>query len=102
VELDCVGRRAAEDALGLEQHAQSLENSHRPTAVVVGTWCSEDRRQEQVDRVLMSANYNCLVARAWDGRNDGRLTPWMRERLDGRIDSTRVCKCLVHLAEQPG
>jgi hypothetical protein len=82
VEFDGVRRGSVENALGLEEHAQGLENCDSATAIVVGAWSSQNRRQEQVNRVLMRANDYRLVALAGDGRDDRRLSPGVWECLD--------------------
>jgi len=84
VELDGVGRRAMRDALVLEQHAQRLEDGDGAAAIVVGARRRQDRRQKQIDAVLVRADHHRLVARARDLRDHRRLAPWVHEWLHCR------------------
>lgn len=85
----------------MDEHAQGFQDRYRAAAVVVGAGGGEERREIQVDAVLVGANHNRLVAFARDRGDDGGLAPGVRKRLDGRVDSARIRKRLVDLAEEP-
>ena len=101
MELNCVVCFAFQDVFRLEEHAESFENGYGPAAVVVGARSGQDRGKEEVDAILVRTNDDSLVALAGNGGDDGRLTPRMRECLDGCFDSAGISKSLVDLAEEP-
>ena len=67
------------NVLRLKDDSEGFQDGDCYTSVVVGPRSCQKRGEEQVDAVLMGTNDNSFVALAWDGSDDGKLTPRMRE-----------------------
>lgn len=102
VELDGVVGLARNDILGLEEGAESFENGHGATAIVIGTWCGENGRQPQVDRILVRTDDDGAIRLARDGNNDRALLPGVGEGLGiDMLVSAGVLDDGIQLSQKP-
>mgnify|MGYP001398812657 CR=1 FL=1 len=63
----------------------------------------KERREEEVDAVLVGTDNNRLVGLAGECGNDRVLTPSMLEMFDtcSMLQSSCVCEGVIDLAQQP-
>lgn len=99
VELDGLFQRRLGGFEVLDEHPESLQDGDSTAAIIVRTWCGKERREEQVDAVLVGADYNGALRLARDPGNDGRLRPAVGER--GKLEMSIPIGSLVDTREEP-
>jgi hypothetical protein len=80
---------------------ERLQNCDSSRPIVICTRCTQERWQEQVDRVLMSANDNSFVSSSWNSRNQRALLPLVCKLLDVELGLVILWKGSLDPLEQP-
>lgn len=103
MELHGVLSLALDDILGGEENAQSFQDSDCTRSIVIRARRGEDRREEEVDAILMSTYDNSGIALPGNRGDNTVLTPGMLEVF---CESAMfICACvrdgLLDLLEEP-
>lgn len=103
MELDSVLRRTRRNRLRPQQGPKRLEDRNSPTAIVVRARRSQNRRQKEVDTILVRAEHNRVVRLSRDARDDAELAPGVVEALGCRAvrGGAGLVQDVAHLAEEP-
>lgn len=102
MELDSISRLSLHNILRMQQSSKNLHDSNRPAPIIVRTRRRQNRREEQVNRVLMRANHDRRVALTGDGGDHRVLLPGMREALsDNSVVRASLLDDRVDLLEDP-